>query len=673
MTISFPSRRLRSAGATTLAALSVAAMAASGVSPRSGFDVTGMDRGVAPGADFFRYANGGWEQRTPIPADRSSVGTIGQLDDQSRTQVKAILEEQARGGRSRAGIAYRAFLDDRAIDRAGMAPATAWLASLRAIDTPDAYLAAAIKAGRQGVDLPIAFAVEPDDGDPGHYALTISQGVLGMPDRDYYLSDAVTMREARTAYRDYLIRTLRIAGVAMPDGAADGIIKLETGIASANWPAADSRDARRSYNPAAIASLDAGRSGYRVAALARGLGYRTTRAIVRQPDAVAATLRLIDAAPVATLRAMLIVRTLHRYAEALPADLRAVDFAFYGKAIDGIDMAEPRWRRAVAFVLDAMPDEVSKVYVARHFSPATRAAAQAMVANLVAAFGRRIDALDWMTPETKVRAHRKLAAFHAQIGYPDRWHDYAGLTIRAGDAFGNALRANVFHHDWEAAKVGRPIYRWEWSATPMTVDAFANYPKVAITFPAAILQPPFFDARVDPAVNYGGIGASIAHEMTHQFDDQGAKYDEQGRLASWWSAADRAAFERRTAVLAAQFDRYEPLPGLHVNGALTLGENIADLGGLTIAYDAYRASLGGKSAAVIDGLSGDQRFFLGWAQIWRMKYRDADLRRRLLTNPHAPAAQRVWTARNMAAWVRAFDVRPGDALYLAPANRAAIW
>jgi putative endopeptidase len=632
-----------------------------------------MDRGVAPGADFFRYANGGWERRTAIPADRSSIGTIGQLDDLSRTQAHVILDELARDRASRAGAAYRAFLNQGRIDRLGMAPAAAWLAGLRAIRSPDAYWTAAAQAGRRGVDLPIAFAVEPDDHDPRHYALTVSQGVLGMPDRDYYTADAQAMRQARVAYRDYLIQMLRVAGVAGPDSAADAVLRLETAIAAAQWSAADSRDAARTYNPVAISSLDDGRSRYRVAGLVRALGYRTTRIVVRQPDAVAATLRLIDTAPVTTLRAMLIVRTLHHYAEVLPQGPRAADFAFYGHVIDGVDTPEPRWRRAIAFVLDAVPDEVSKVYVARHFAPATRTAAETLVRNLVAAFGRRIDALDWMTPGTKVRAHRKLAAFHAQIGYPDRWHDYAGLTMRGGDAFGNAVRAAEFRHAWEAAKIGRAIYRWEWSATPMTVDAFANYPKVAITFPAAILQPPFFDPAVDPAVNYGGIGASIAHEMTHQFDDQGAKYDEQGRLASWWSAADRAAFAKRTAVLAAQFDRYEPLPGLHVNGALTLGENIADLGGLTIAYDAYRASLGGREPPVIDGLTGDQRFFLGWAQIWRLKYRDADLRRRLLTNPHAPAAQRVWTARNLEAWVRAFGVGAGDALYLAPRDRAAIW
>jgi putative endopeptidase len=646
---------------------------AGGPAPASGFDVGGMDRSVAPGTDFFRYANGAWERRTAIPADRASVGTIGQLDDLSRAQVHAILDELARDRTSRAGTAYRAFLDQGRVDRLGMAPVAGWLATLRAIGSPDGYWAAAAQAGRRGVDLPIAFAVEPDDRDPGHYALTLSQGVLGMPDRDYYTSDTPAMRQARAAYRDYLIRMLRIAGVATPDSAAESVFRLDTAIAAIQWPAADSRDAARTYNPVAMSSLDAGRRRYRVAALVRALGYRTTRVIVRQPDAVARTLRLIDAAPVATLRAMLIVRTLHHYAEMLPSDPRAADFAFYGHAIDGVDTPEPRWRRAIAFVLDAVPDEVSKIYVARHFAPATRTAAETMVGSLVAAFGRRIDALDWMTPETKARAHRKLAAFRAQIGYPDRWHDYTGLTMRPGNAFGNAVRANVFHHDWEAAKVGRPIYRWEWSATPMTVDAFANYPKVAITFPAAILQPPFFDPAVDPAVNYGGIGASIAHEMTHQFDDQGAKYDEQGRLASWWSAADRAAFAKRTAVLAAQFDKYEPLPALRVNGALTLGENIADLGGLTIAYDAYRDSLGGREAPVIDGLTGDQRFFLGWAQIWRLKYRDADLRRRLLTNPHAPAAQRVWTARNMEAWVRAFGIGAADPLYLAPGDRAAIW
>jgi putative endopeptidase len=364
---------------------------------------------------------------------------------------------------------------------------------------------------------------------------------------------------------------------------------------------------------------------------------------------------------------------MHRYAQVLPASLRDTDFAFYGKIIGGVDEAEPRWRMAVAFVLEAMPDEVSKVYVARYFSPATKAAAVDMVGNLVAAFDKRIDRLDWMTPGTRVRAHRKLARFQPKIGYPDRWHDYAGLSMVPGDAFGNAVRANTQHHDWEAAKVGRAVYTWEWRTTPMTVDAFANFSMVEITFPAAILQPPFFDPGADPAINYGGIGASIAHEMTHHFDDQGSKYDEGGRLAAWWSTADRAAFEKRAQALADQFEGYEPLPEIHVNGKLTLGENMADLGGLTIAHDAYRASMKGRTPPILDGFTGDQRFFLGWAQIWRLKYRDADLRRRLLSNPHAPAAQRVWTVRNLDAWVNAFEVKPGQPLYLSPGQRVRVW
>ena len=640
---------------------------------RSGFDQAGMDRRIAPGDDFFRFANGAWDERTAIPADQSSTGTIGQLDAESRVQVRAILERLSHDPASRAGIAYRAFLDQGRIERLGLRPIAPWLAALRRVRTPAQYWAAAATAGVRGVPLPLAFGVEPDDGDPGRYALTIAQDGLGMPDRDYYLAASAPMQAARTAYLAYLAATLRTAGIADPDRAAADVLELETRIAAASWTAAASRDAQRGYNPIAIAALDAGRRRYPVAALARGMGFHTTRAIVRQPDAVKHILHLIDGAPVATLRDMLIVRTLHHYADVLPVTVKGSDFAFYGRVIDGVDTAEPRWRRAVAFVLDAMPDEVSRVYVADHFTPAARDAAETMVHNLIAAFGRRIDTLDWMTPETKARARRKLAAFHAQIGFPARWHDYAALAMHGDDAFGNAVRAAMFDHRRQTARPGRAVDRGEWSATPMTVDAFANYPRVEIVFPAAILQPPFFDAGADPAVNYGGIGASIAHEMTHHFDDQGSKYDEHGRLASWWSPADRAAFEQRTAMLAAQFDRYEPLPGVRVNGRLTLGENIADLGGLPIAYDAYRASLRGKEPPVIDGLTGDQRFFLGWAQIWRLKYRDADLRRRLLTNPHAPAAQRVWTVRNMTPWVAAFAVRPSQSLFLTDGERLRIW
>ena len=639
---------------------------------RSGYDSAGADRGISPGDDFFAFANGGWDRRTPIPPDRSNIGTIGTLDDRSRNQVRAILEEAGRDPTSRMGTAYRAFLAVDGIERRGLAPIKSWLAKLRSISTRDAYFAAAAEAGRRNVALPLDFKVEPDDGDPDTYALIISQAGLGMPDRDYYLSDTPTMQVVRRAYRNYLAATLATAGVTDP-GAADRLVALETRIARVSWTEAASRDAQRTYNPMSLDDLLPGQARSRLPGFVRALGYPTDRAVVRQPDAVAAIEALIESEPVSTLRDMLIVRMLHRYAPALPAKVRDIDFAFYGRTVDGVEAPEPRWRQATTFVLGAVPDDVSREYVARHFSPETRAAAREMVDNLVMAFGRRIDASPWMSPETKVRARRKLASFHAQVGYPDRWHDYDALAMRDGDAFGNMERAALFHHAWETAKIGHPVYRWEWSATPMTVDAFANYPKVSIVFPAAILQPPFFDATVDPAINYGGIGASIAHEMTHHFDDQGSRYDEHGRLATWWSEKDRAAFDTRTAKLSVQFDSYTPLPGMHVNGKLTLGENIADLGGLTIAYDAYHASLKGKTPPVIDSLTGDQRFFLGWAQIWRLKYRDADLRRRLLTNPHAPAAQRVWTVRNLDGWYPAFDVKPSDRLFLAPVDRVRIW
>jgi putative endopeptidase len=638
-----------------------------------GFDTSGMDRGVPPGVDFYRYANGHWDQRTVIPADRSNVGTIEALEDLSRSRVRAILEEAGHDAGSRSGIAFATFLDEAAIDRRGLQPIAAWLADLRAVDSPRAYTSAAALAGRRGVALPLDFTVEPDDAHPDRYALTISQPVLGMPDRDYYLSDKADMQRARAAYATYLGDILRAVGIADAENQAKAVLALETRMARMSWDAQTSRDATRTYNPSTLAELDKGRTRFLLGDLVRQLGYRTGRVIVRQPDAMAGILRLVDDESVATLRAMLVVRTMHRYAEVLPRNIRDADFAFYGKVLGGVSEPEPRWRQAVAFVLEAMPDDVSKVYVARYFSPATKASAKAMVDNLVAAFDKRIDKLDWMTPATRARAHRKLAAFVPKIGYPDRWHDYAGLSMVTGDAFGNALRANMQHHDWEVAKVDRPVYRWEWRTTPMTVDAFANFPTIEIIFPAAILQPPFFDPNADPAFNYGGIGASIAHEMTHHFDDQGSKYDESGKLAAWWSPADRAAFETRTQALADQFDRYEPLPGIKVNGKLTLGENMADLGGLTIAHDAYRASLKGKAAPTLEGFTGDQRFFLGWAQIWRLKYRDADLRRRLLSNPHAPAPQRVWTVRNLDAWAEAYDVKPDQPLYLPPEQRVHVW
>jgi putative endopeptidase len=638
-----------------------------------GFDTAGMDRTVRPGDDFYRYANGLWEKATPIPADKANYGMFTKLEDLNRGRVRGILEDAQRDGESRIGRAYASYLDKAAIERRGLRPLEPWLDEIRAIRTRADYGRVAITAARNKVPLPVSLAVGPDDGAPDTITAIIAQDGLGMPDRDYYLADTAAMRTARSAYRTYLVRALTMLGEGDADRRADALVAHETAIARVSWTATASRDATRTYNRVRVTQLDRTMPGFGFAGFLKGVGADAQMVTVAQPDAVEGIARLTADAPIAVLRDTLLVRSLHAYAEFLPRAFVNADFAFYGKVLSGAETPEPRWARAVSFATAVAPDEVSRRYVARYFTPETKAAATAMVRNIIAAMDKRIDRLDWMTPETRARAHAKLAAFIPKIGYPDRWHDYAGLDMQPGDALGNAMRARRFHFAYDIARIGKPRDRWEWNATPMTVDAFANYPTIEIVFPAAILQPPFFDPAADPAINYGGIGASIGHEMSHQFDDQGSKYDERGRLAAWWTPADRTRFEALTARLARQYDAYQPLPGTHINGALTLGENIADLAGLTVAYDAYRLSLNGKPAPVIDGFTGDQRFFLGWAQIWRLRYREADLRRRLLTNSHAPAAQRVWTMRNLDPWYEAYRPSPDSALALPPDQRVRIW
>jgi putative endopeptidase len=395
--------------------------------------------------------------------------------------------------------------------------------------------------------------------------------------------------------------------------------------------------------------------------------------VVAQPSAITGIARLIRQAPLSVIKDQLLVRSLDAYAGYLPKAFDQENFAFYGTVLNGTPEQEARWKRAVNFTVGVLQDDVSKLYVERFFPPETKAAADTLVKNVIAAMDRRIDKLEWMSPGTKVKAHEKLAAFTPKIGYPSQWRDMSALVIDRGDLLGNAMRSNRFDYAYNVNKLGKPIYRWEWGMTPMTINAYANFGMVEIVFPAAILQPPFFDPNADPAVNYGGIGAVIGHELSHHFDDQGAKYDKTGRLSDWWTPEDVAAFNSRLDKLGAEYDAYEPLPGMHVQGKLTMGENVADLAGVTVAYDAYRASLGGAEPPVIDGLTGDQRFYLGWAQVWRRKYREANLRQRLLTDPHSPSEQRVAVVRNFDDWYRAYNVQPGQKLYLAPADRVRIW
>jgi putative endopeptidase len=395
--------------------------------------------------------------------------------------------------------------------------------------------------------------------------------------------------------------------------------------------------------------------------------------IVSQPSAIIGEAAIIAKAPISVLKDQLLVQSIDGYSAYLPSAFDKETFSFYGQTLNGTPEQEARWKRGVDFTTNVLGDDVSQLYVAKFFPPETKAAADQLVKNVIAAMDRRIDKLEWMAPETKVKAHAKLAAFTPKIGYPSQWRDMSGLQIDRNDAIGNAIRSAQFEHEYNVGKLGGPIRRWEWGMTPMTINAYANFGMVEIVFPAAILQPPFFDPNADPAVNYGGIGAVIGHELSHHFDDQGAKYDSTGKLIDWWTPGDTKAFTSRLDKLEQQYNAYEPLPGKHVNGKLTMGENVADLAGLTVAHDAYVASLGGKEPPVIDGMTADQRFYLGWAQVWRRNYREPNLLQRLLTDPHSPSPQRTDIVRNMDPWYPAFNVQQGQKLYLAPADRVRIW
>jgi len=496
---------------------------------------------------------------------------------------------------------------------------------------------------------------------------------LGLPDRDYYLDQGEKMAAIRTAYVAHLEQMLTLLGEPNAKARAAALMAFETEIAKVHWTQVDSRDADKTYNKMTLAALQKAAPGFDFAAYFGAVGLKPTDLLVAQPSAVTGEAALIAKAPIGVLKDSLLLRSVHSYADYLPDNIASADFAFFGTTLSGTPEREERWKRGVTFLKESLGEEVGKVYVAKYFPPETKAAMDQLVKNVLSAMGRRIDGLPWMSDEAKARAHKKLAAFTPKIGYPDRWRDYSGLTITSGDLFGNAMRANQFDFDYNIGKLGKPIYRWEWGMTPMEINAYANFGMVEIVFPAAILQPPFFDPHADPAVNYGGIGAVIGHELSHHFDDQGAKYDETGKLNQWWTDQDVANFKALTAKLGAQYDAYEPFPGAHVKGAFTMGENIGDLGGLAVALDAYHASLGGKAAPVIDGMTGDQRFFLGWAQVWRRNYREANLRQRLVTDPHAPSQYRADIVRNFDAWYDAFKPAPGGKIYLDPKDRVKIW
>ncbi|WP_411340511.1 M13 family metallopeptidase [Sphingopyxis sp. J-6] len=640
-----------------------------------GFDEAGMDRTVRPGDDFFAYANGTWIANTQIPDDKPAYGSYYRQEDQTNEQLRAILEAAEADPASKLGRAYAAYLDTDRVEALGLAPIRPWLDRIKGLSDRNGYSALLAEADDMRVGGPVVYWVWQDDREPGQARLMIDQAGLGLGDRDSYLSDEPAYAAMRTAYVAHLARLLALAGESDADARAQAVMALETEIARVHWPRVDAADMVKTYHKFPIADM----GGFStptldLAAILKRHGPHLTHVQVREPGAIKGIAAIVDKAPLDVLKDQLILRSLGGLAEVLPAAIDGEVFAFYGTTLAGTPRQAPRWRRAVAFVSDALRDDLGAAYVARHFPPGYKAEMTGMVDNLKSVMHDRIDKLAWMQPQTKRRAQEKLKNLTVRVGYPDQWRDYAALDIGAGDAFGNRVRANRFDFRYMMQRASEPTRWWEWSyLSAQKVDANANYNLLQLTFPAAFLQPPTFDPGADAAINYGAVGAVAAHEITHNFDNSGAKYNEKGVQAEWWTPEDVKAFEAAGDALVAQYDAYEVLPGLHANGRISLGENISDLAGLTFAYEAYKRSLGGKPAPVINGLTGDQRFFLGWAQFFRIKARDEYLRQTMLTWQHSPDRLRVLTVRNIDAWYEAFDVKPGDKLYLPPEKRVRIW
>ena len=638
-----------------------------------GIDTEGMDKSVPPGDDFYLFANGKWAADTAIPADKSNYGMFTALDDLSKDRVKIVLEAEKDRMGSKAGDVYASYVDAKTVEKLGMKPVQPWLKQVRGVRNKAAFEKLLPTAARNGVNSLFGGYVGQDDKNPEIYIFQIYQGGTGLPDRDMYLIENDKFEGIRKAYKEYLGKMLTLAGEKNAQPRADAIFAMEKRIAEVQWTREDSGDATKTYNKMNLEQLDAITPGLKLAPVFAKISPKINEVIVSQPSAMTGIAKIYSETDLAVLKDQMIVNSLAAYANVLPDSVSDTSFAFYGTTLQGTPQREQRWKRAVQFTEGTVGEEVGKAYAAEYFPAETKAAMDVLVKNVLAAMGRRIDGLEWMQPQTKLKARQKLANFTTKIGYPDRWKDYSKLKIVRNDLFGNDVRSNQFGFDDNISKLGGPIRRWEWGMLPQTVNAYANFGMNEIVFPAAILQPPFFDPKADPAVNYGGIGAVIGHEISHHFDDQGAKYDETGKLADWWTESDVKAFDAAGKKLIAQYDSYKIFPDASVKGEFTLGENIGDLAGLTIAYDAYRASLDGKEAPVIDGYTGDQRFFLGWAQVWRRNYREANLRQRLITDPHSPSAQRVWVVRNLDKWYEAFQPKPDGKLFLAPKERVRIW
>jgi putative endopeptidase len=652
-----------------------------------GIDLSAMDKSVAPGENFFNYVNGDWLKTAQIPPDRSSTGSFQDLQILSEDRLKTIVSDLEKTPESQLTVEekklrdlYDTFEDTTAIEAAGLKPVQADLDYLEGLKT-HADVARAMASVRLSTQSIYGIGVGVDDKHPDNYSVNLIQSGLGMPDRDYYLKNDPALVRTRDAYRKYLTDMLTLAGMDDAAARADRILALETEIAKVQWTRADRRDADKIYNPMSVSALKALAPDFDWDAFLAETHIPMTRpdgserqVIVAEKTAFGPLGTIFKNTPVSTWRDYLVVHYLHTFAAYLPKRFDDLSFSFYGTVLGGRTQQLDRKTRGVHLLDNLIGEALGKLYVARYFPPEAKAKADELVANLLKAYEADIRTLDWMSPATREKALEKLHLFTPKIGYPTKWRDYSALTITRGDLIGDVQRANEFEWNREVARINQPVDKSEWGMTPSTINAYYNPSFNEIVFPAAILQAPFFDPNADDAVNYGGIGMVIGHEISHGFDDQGSKYDGHGVFQDWWTKEDRAAFDARTKALVAQYDAFEPLPGLHVIGANTLGENIADNAGVAIALKAYHISLGGKPAPVLDGFTGDQRFFLSVGQIWRTKMRDSAIRTQTLSNEHTVAEFRViGPTRNQNEWYHAFGVKAGQKYYLAPDQRVHLW
>ena len=648
-----------------------------------GIDLSHQDPNTQPGDDFFKYTNGLWLDTYELPADRSNYGSFAVLSDRSDQRVRTIIDDltaiEPSPGSMEQKISdyYLSFMNTEILNELGISPLLPGLATLAEIDTRDELIAAFGRSQIDNTASPFGFYVGADRSDPDRHQLVLSLGGLGLPDRDYYLLDTEKFVDVREEYVAHIARTLDFAGIEDSRLKAQGILELETQIAEHTWPRAQRRNRDLTYNPMSFDEFLAAYPGFDWTAYFLAAGIQSLEGLnVNYPSAMSPIIDLVNELAVGEWKNYMTYRFIADSAGTLSEEINEESFHFYSTVLRGVPEQRQRWERGVARVgsLNSLGEALGQVYVDRHFPEAAKQQMEALVENLRTALAQSIEEIDWMGAATKAEANKKLQSFRPKIAYPDEWRDLSSIEITRDGLFSNAQNVREFNYEDEISRLGQATNREEWGMTPQTVNAYYNSSFNEIVFPAGILQPPFFDPGADLAVNYGGIAAFIGHEMGHGFDDQGSKSDSMGVQRNWWTDVDRANFEVLTTALASQYSRFEPVPGYFIDGNFTLGENIGDVGGLSLAYRAYHMALGGEEAPVIDGFTGDQRFFLSWAQVWQRKYREDALIQRLTTDPHSPAEFRVnGVVRNFNEWYEAFDVQPDHALYLPPAERIRIW